>query len=40
MSNGQVANLKKVLGLSDILGFVFGQIIGACVLVLTGIGIG
>lgn len=40
MSNGQVANLKKVLGLSDILGFVFGQIIGAGVLVLTGIGIG
>lgn len=36
----QEANLKKVLGLTDILGFVFGQIIGAGVLVLTGIAIG
>lgn len=40
MALNQVANLKKVLGLTDVLGFVFGQIIGAGVLVLTGIGIG
>jgi len=40
MSINQVTNLKKVLGLTDVLGFVFGQIIGAGVLVLTGIGIG
>lgn len=40
MSLNQAANLKKVLNLTDVLGFVFGQIIGAGVLVLTGIGIG
>ena len=40
MAADQVHNLKKVLGLTDVLGFVFGQIIGAGVLVLTGIGIG
>lgn len=40
MAATQTNNLKKVLGLTDVLGFVFGQIIGAGVLVLTGIGIG
>jgi len=40
MRTRQEANLKKVLGLSDVLGFVFGQIVGAGVLILTGIGIG
>ena len=34
------ANLKKVLGLTDVLGLAFGQIIGAGILVLTGIAIG
>lgn len=36
----QTAKLKKVLGLTDVLGFCFGGIIGAGVLILTGVGIG
>jgi APA family basic amino acid/polyamine antiporter len=36
----QEANLKKVLVLTDVLGFCFGNIIGAGVLVLTGVAIG
>ena len=40
MAATQAKKKKKVLGLTDVLGFVFGQIIGAGVLVLTGIGIG
>lgn len=40
MAVNQEANLKKVLVLSDVLGFCFGNIIGAGVLVLTGVAIG
>jgi APA family basic amino acid/polyamine antiporter len=40
MPENQLANLKKVMGLTEVLGFIFGQIIGAGVLILTGIGIG
>jgi APA family basic amino acid/polyamine antiporter len=40
MSGNQLANLKRVMGLPEVLGFTFGQIIGAGVLVLTGVGIG
>ena len=39
MENGE-QNLRKVLGLGDVLGFVFGCILGAGVLVMTGVGIG
>ncbi|MGW7976483.1 amino acid permease [Staphylococcus xylosus] len=35
----QATNLKKVLGLTDVLGIAIGQIIGAGVMSLTGIGI-
>ena len=35
----QTANLKKVLGLPDVMGIAIGQIIGAGVMSLTGIGI-
>ncbi|SDE36705.1 APC family permease [Sporomusa acidovorans] len=40
MAEMQTAKLKKVLGLSDVLGFVLGSIVGAGVLILTGVGIG
>jgi len=40
MAVNQEANLKKVLGFTDVLGFVFGGIIGAGVLVMTSIAIG
>lgn len=40
MAVNQEVNLKKVLGLTDVLGFVFGGIIGAGVLVMTSIAIG
>lgn len=40
MAEIQTAKLKKVLGLSDVLGFVLGSIVGAGVLILTGVGIG
>ncbi len=35
----QATNLKKVLGFTDVLGIAIGQIIGAGVMSLTGIGI-
>jgi Amino acid transporters len=40
MSGSQEANLKKVLTFKDCLGLGWGQIIGAGVMVLTGLGIG
>lgn len=40
MSASHEANFKKVLGLSDVVGMALGQIIGAGVLIFTGIGIG
>lgn len=40
MATSQEANFKKVLGLSDVVGMALGQIIGAGVLIFTGIGIG
>ncbi len=40
MATNQLANLKKVLGLKEVLAFTFANIIGVGVLVLTGIGIG
>lgn len=40
MSEMQTTKLKKVLGLSDVLGFALGNIIGAGALILTGLGIG
>ena len=40
MAVSQEANFKKVLSLSDVVGMALGQIIGAGVLIFTGIGIG
>ncbi|MDR3439984.1 APC family permease [Telmatospirillum sp.] len=40
MSDNQLRNLKKVMGFPEVIALAFGQIIGAGVFVITGIGIG